>query len=239
MNSENILRESLAATADCPPLPELLEVPHQAALQAHIAACPHCQTELALASHLQQPADAAVVLSISRRLAQVNWADAGRTGIVEPARSFWHKLFHPRLLAPASLALATVMGLVTVVQMRHPGSKETFHATPREIGSQELRSQRVRGLFPLGLVSSAPKLCSWEPMQSAVQYEIRLMEVDHTPVWQQRVYTNNAKIPVGEVSKMLPGRRMLWEVTALGQAGQALATSGTLEFTVSLHPANK
>ena len=239
MNSENKWRESLATHVDCPHLSELLEKRQEAAFQAHISECPHCQAELALASRLQEPSDAAAVRSISKRLSQVNWAEAGRTGIVERPQTFWQRLVSTRVLAPASLALATVMVLVTVVQMKRSAVTDDFRETQQDIRTQVLRSQRLQGLSPLGIVLSAPKQCSWEAVRGAVEYEVELMEVDHASVWKQRVSTNSASIPDREIGKLLPGKRILWQVNAFGPNGQLLASSGTLEFTVFLQPANK
>ncbi len=234
MNTENTWRESLEATPECPPLPELLDNP--AALTGHVAGCARCQTELALFAAMEQAPDPGAVGAISKRLKSVDWAEAGRTGVVEPRVSFWQRLLSPRFLAPASLALASALMLVTVVQVNRPGTvKGDLRTAEQGLDQQQLRSQQIRGLAPLGTVATAPHEFRWEPVTGASEYQVSLMEVDREAVWQTRVSSGTAAAPASVAGKMLPGKRLLWEVTAFGSDGKRLASSGTLEFTTSLH----
>jgi len=232
MSSENTWREALAMTEDCPPLVNLLEGSHQR--DAHVEKCPHCQTELALYREMEQPADQASVKAIGRRLDGVNWAEAGRTGIPAQPQNLWQWLLRPRVLAPASLALASALVLVTVIQLDRPTVKSDLQLPEKQMASQQLRSQQVRALAPLGTVSSAPKELRWEAVSGASRYQVNLMEVDHENVWQSGVSVPQATVSSDALAKMLPGKRLLWEVKAFDADGKQIARSATLEFTTSL-----
>ncbi len=233
MSFENNWREQLSATKDCPSLITLLA--SSSTLEGHVAQCPHCQTELALFAQMEQPANPAAVKAISRRLERVNWANAGRTGVPEQPRSLWHRLLLPRFLAPASLALASALVLVTVVQVNRSPVKADLQTAEREIGSQKLRSQQLLAIAPLGMVPAPPTELRWEPVSGSLQYEVNLMEVDHATLWKDRVSQPSATVPASVAAKMLPGKKLLWEVNALDANGKQIASSGTLEFTTSLH----
>ncbi len=233
MSSENNWREQLSATSDCPPLATLLA--NSSAFEGHVAQCPHCQTELALFAQMEQPADLTAVKAISRRLERINWAEAGRTGVPEQPQSLWHRLLLPRFLAPASLAIASALVLVTVVQVNRPPIRADLQTAEREVGSQKLRSQQLLAIAPMGMLPAAPTEFRWETVSGALQYEVNLMEVDHATLWKDRVSQPSGAVPASVAAKMLPGKKLLWEVKAFDAAGKQIASSGTLEFTTSLH----
>lgn len=236
MSRDDSFQDAVSMTPECPPLAELLgTVNSDAALSSHVAQCPHCQAELALASKMDEPGDAAAVGHIAKRLSRVNWAEAGRTGVIATPESLWSRLTRPRILAPAALCFASLLVLVAVVQVNRPQGGTDWQA-PREeaIASQHQRSQQVRGLAPLGQVPSVPDLLRWEKVSGAKEYRVRLMEVDHRDVWQGRVAEESAALPAEAARKILPGKRMLWDVTAFDDHGKEIADSGSMEFTRSL-----
>ncbi len=229
------LRDALAVTPDCPPLSALLDQVLSPAMESHVSQCPRCRTELALFSEMGQTADQPAVQAISKRLAQVNWAEAGRTGIPSQPESLWQRLLRPRFLAPASLAFASVLVMVALVQVNRPVNRPDLRGEDgTRLESQQYRSQQLRGLSPLGPVDSVPKDLRWEKVSGAAEYEVRLMEVDHTNIWQSRVSEERVMLPSEAVSKILPGKRLLWDVKAFGKDGKEISGSETFEFTTSL-----
>jgi hypothetical protein len=236
MSTNDPFQNAVSMTPECPPLIELLkDAAGNGVMSQHVSRCPHCRAELAMALKMDEPADAAAVDFIAKRLSQVNWAAAGRTGVIAKPESLWSRLTRPRILAPAALCFASLLVLVAIVQVNHPPGAAGWQA-PREedIASQHPRSQQVRGIAPLGQVPTVPDLLRWEKVTSAQEYRVRLMEVDHREIWQGRVARESAALPAAAVRRILPGKRMLWDVTAFDDHGKEIANSGSLEFTKNL-----
>jgi len=235
MSFDHTWRDGVAETPECPPLELLFSGSRDRLVEAHVAGCPHCRTERALFEQVEQSADRTPVEAISKRLSTVNWAEAGRTGIPAKPESLWQRILKPRFFAPASFAFASLLVLVAVVQVNRPAGTAQLPVLGEDaIASQQLRSQQLRGVAPLGQVASTPGQLKWEKVAGAVTYEVRLMEVDHTSIWESRVPEEHAVLPADTVRKILPGKRLLWEVKALGPSGSQIADSGTLVFTTSL-----
>jgi hypothetical protein len=93
------------------------------------------------------------------------------------------------------------------------------------------RSQEVAVVGPVGELQQVPQRLEWKVFPGAVTYKAVVMEIDQTPLWTGAVKDPSAAIPAFIRAKMLPGKPILWQVTALDGQGQVLATSQMERFS--------
>ena len=87
------------------------------------------------------------------------------------------------------------------------------------------RSQEVMVVGPVGELQKIPQQLEWQAFSGAATYKVVVMEVDQTPLWTGNVKELSTPIPAAVRAKMLPGKPILWQVTALDGQGKILATS--------------
>lgn len=206
--------EALAPGADCLPL-ERLDAALTSAEQAHVAGCARCQTELELfaAFEANAPVEAQglavpwIAAETKRRL-----APAPATVSV-PARGAW------RLPSWALLAasLAVVAGGATLL-MRPTAPAPVTDTAPVYRGAQ------VTIATAAGDLDAAPASVTWNAVEGAVDYDLRLLEVDGTELW--RVASPPQKsVPADARAAFLPGRTLVWRVDARGMPVDSLIVS--------------
>lgn len=228
-----ILRRSLAAGRDCPPIEKLESLLDQDAasveLARHVESCAHCLTELNLLRSFQtEPRDqeeANAVRLIASRLRPV----AGVRIPVEASQPWWKQLFTARWLGPAAIAAAC--GLIAIaigVQLRHAPAP-TLTAMNRT-GEEVLRSGAVNILAPLGDVAEVPATVRWQPVPGAAQYEVRLLEVDRNELWKTTVSSAETGIPQQTQHSIVPAKTLLLVVTAMDSSGRKLGESQPSPF---------
>jgi hypothetical protein len=100
------------------------------------------------------------------------------------------------------------------------------------------RSQQVDLVAPLGEVSFAPKELQWKSFANASKYKVEVMEVDHALLWSTETNYISLTIPASIRAKMLPGKPVLWQVTALDSSGRVLAVSQVQRFSVARKSSN-
>jgi hypothetical protein len=103
-------------------------------------------------------------------------------------------------------------------------------------GGDVYRTARVEITGPAGELAEAPTHLVWTAVPGAVQYEVRLSEVDGTELW--RVTTSSPAVPVpSEVrARALPAKTLVWQVSARDAQGRTIAESGATGFRVRLAP---
>jgi len=223
----NKLSDIFGSTAECPPVEELvkaLEAPRtgetRAACEQHIASCAYCSAQLALFRNFEtaQPKseERAAISAIVSRLRKESPAS------VEP---WWSRIWKPRILAPAAIALAAAS--VMIVVNVHPGGSNLD--TPV---ASVMRSNQLVPVAPLGQITQPPSQLKWQPIAAAAQYKVRLLEVDKTELWSTTTAAANIEIPSQVQAKIVPSKKILWEVTALDSTGATLASSGIRSFVV-------
>jgi hypothetical protein len=228
-----ILRQSLAAGRDCPPIEKLESLLAQDAssveLARHVETCAHCLTELDLLRSFQTgPRDqeeADAVHLIESRLRPV--LDARIP--VETSMPWWKQLFTVRWLGPVAIAAACALTAIAIgVQLRHQ-PEPTLTALNRT-GGEVLRSGSVSLIAPLGDVAEVPKTVQWQPVAGAAQYEVRLLEVDRTELWRTTVSSTEAGIPRQTQLSIAPAKTLLLVVTAMDSSGRKLGESQPSAF---------
>jgi hypothetical protein len=143
-------------------------------------------------------------------------APAVRTARRAPARS-WPLA---RLAAAAMLVLAAGLGF----QLMRPEPP----ALPAPQAGQAVRGATIEILSPLGELAEPPSELRWAPWNDAAGYRVRILEVDGTTLWEERVPAAAAVQPGTPAETVsLPGevRARLqravtyrWTVEALGPA---------------------
>ena len=194
----------------------------------HVAGCARCQTELTLFAELNDPAPAAgegaavqwVVAELRRRRSHAS-ADA-RSG-----SAGWRFLRLPGLLAAAAAA-ALVLSVGYVTWDREPPVGDL-----RDAGGG-YRTLQLQALAPIGDVRAAPRDLEWSPADGAASYDVVVLEVDRTVLWQGASTTARVSLPEPVVARFEPGKTILWEVTARNRAGAVVAVSGTGRFRVAV-----
>ncbi len=220
-----LMRAAAATTPDCVPIEQLGE-PLTVAQQAHVASCARCQTELALRAEFEDgiPAE-------DERLA-VQWM-AGelrrRREAEMPARPVWIRTQTWALVAAAaSIVLVTSVGYL--VWDREPVTRQPSPSAPLERGS------RIDALAPTGDVLRAPDAFSWAAVEGAATYELAVMEVDRSVLWRESSSVSRVTPPATLVARLVPGKTVLWKVTARNAAGSVIAESGTARIRVITVP---
>jgi hypothetical protein len=215
-------------TRDCTPLDELTlllegregeEVQRRA--RTHVDGCAYCRTELALLNEFESP-----VLRAGEPEAVRAIADRLRRHSPAKAQAWWKQLWQPRILVPASVALAAMLLAIVVVlpSRRGPGRLDV------PVGTEVMRSQAVEAIAPIGDLDSSPKEMEWRPVADASRYVVRLMEVDRTVLWNTNIAQTKVAIPGAVQEKISPLKTLLWDVRALDISGNTIATSIPVTF---------
>lgn len=216
----NDWQDELAPTSECIDILRF-DAPLSADEQTHLESCPRCQSEIALFREFQSdvttPEEASEVRAIAADVQQ-------RLGNVEPFRPR-----RTRTWAVAAAALAAILGASTWMQMREPSID-----VPAETAIY--RSARLEGLQPAtGDVTEAPNELRWEPVPDATRYQVQLLEVDASPVWNASTRGTSIALPPAARAQFAPGKTLLWDVRAF-RGEEMLAASETQSVRVSVTP---
>ena len=135
-----------------------------------------------------------------------------------------------RWLVPVSVVLLLIgLGL----GLTHRSQEPQLRADAGN-GPVLYRSQEIQVIAPTGEVAEAPKTLRWKPVPGLTRYKISIMEVDESLLWSGETNDSTLTIPVSTRVKMLPGKPVLWRVTALDDQGRVLATSQVQRFSVRI-----
>jgi hypothetical protein len=240
MIDRSTLKTALAMKQDCLSVQELERLLDDPSKQnPHLASCPRCQAELAMLKEFEEatplPGEGAAVAWISsdleRRLEQIK--NPGKVTRVASASTSWFaRLFsagHARWLMPvAALAVITTASFFVLRASRQPDLNASLGSGP-----SVYRSQEVQLVSPAGELTQAPKLLEWKAFAGATKYKVEVMEVDHALLWSASTNYTSLTIPSATQAKMLPGKPVLWQVTALDSQERTLAVSQAKRFSVS------
>ena len=206
MNRENfILKQSLAAGPDCPPVEALT------AEDAHVKTCAHCRNELAMLLEFEagavRPEEASDVQWIAARLAQ-NLTPA-------PAPKVRPGWWRPQVLAWCSGAAA--VAVIAIGLSSQPGHR-AGDPVP-EFGTETQRALAVEVLPAAGLFA-------WKPVSGAAQYELTVSLVDGAVIFHNFFTKPTLAYPSEIANTMSTGKLLLWEVSAKDATGKEIARSG-------------
>jgi hypothetical protein len=240
MSDREILKSMLAATPECLTPQQLEGLLDGKNTHPHLAQCPRCQGELTLLKSFESsaplPDEGAAVGWISshlnRQLESIKNPSAARLRGAGPAGedrpSLVSRIFGLRgwlLALPATAIVAVIVGIVL---MRTPTEPDLQASAGRN--SMIYRSQELQVVGPVGDLQRVPQKIQWQRFPGADAYKVVVMEVDNSQLWSGQTKDTSLEIPAPLRGKMLPGKPMLWQVTALDGKGQVLGTSQIQRF---------
>jgi hypothetical protein len=226
-SSRTVLRNALEPTPECVDISRFGQE-LTGSEKAHLAECPRCEAEFALWREFEESTPTA------DEGAAVQWivSDLRRRQSSSTAkRAFAHNwvaaFLRPSVLAAAaSVLLAVGIGYMAL-------EPEPPIARPESRG-QVYRSEQIDVVAPVGEVTSPPRELSWSNVDGATRYDVQVLEIDNTVLWQGSSSTAHVTLPSTLVRQFVPGKSVLWEVTARDAAGASLASSGRQRFRVAV-----
>jgi hypothetical protein len=247
---QKILKAALAPTKTCITLEDLslfadgsLAGSTRARVSGHLGECLRCQTELAMLKDFdsgtprleEEVAVNWITAELTHRSEQITGPSVpARAGFLPAAvggtMSWWPKRFWPRALSQAALGLAAAL-IVLIITVHMRNTREP--AISPDANPSIFRSEELVVAGPVGDLDEAPVELRWQAAPHSVLYSVRLFEVDETELWKAESSSTTVKVPPAIRAKIIPGKTLLWQVTALDSTGKAVATSQIQRFRVS------
>lgn len=218
-------KRELQPTSACVPV-ERFGAELNAGERDHIAHCAHCEAEFALweefRSATPSPDEGAAVQWIAAELGRRHSSEPP----TEPRVAWWTAWLRPQAFGAAAAALVAVFAISYVIQDREPsmGTGPT--------SGDVYRSTRLELEAPTGDLSSPPTSFHWVSMAGAASYDVEVQEVDRTMIWRTSTSEPHVDIPPAVVARFLPGKAVVWQVTARRSDGTVVAQSGSARFRV-------
>jgi anti-sigma factor RsiW len=220
-HQRSILQSALGRTPNCPQIDVLAAAEKNSEVRRHLDSCARCQAEVALLHQFESsqpdPEEAESLRWIEAQLAQrtvtANSVPANTRIAARPSRKFgaW------RLLGwTASVAI-----VIAVFVYQRP--LDPVH--PSDGQSPVWRSTQFAVVGPTGDLVAAPSSLSWESVPNAATYRVRVMEIDGTVIWSASISGTTAELPRKVVSVMVPGRTLLWDVSAWNAAVEKIGAT--------------
>ncbi len=238
-------RTALAANEDCPTIEELGRlsddsIPQPAVVRTHLAGCARCQTELAMLREFQsattRPEEAGAVSWITAELERRFGRIRGAAPLLSQPPRWWDRLLDARPLQGA-IGLAAVLMLIAL-GLQLPGAHEPELSSNTVSDPVVLRSEELVALGPTGDLERIPSELQWQATPGAVRYLVKVMEVDRAELWKTESGQTSVSLPTVVRARIVPGKTLLWQVTATDSAGRTVATSQVLRFRLSIGPAS-
>lgn len=231
---ERTWQQALEPGASCLPLERLGES-LSAEEAAHVAGCARCQTERELFARYEsnEPVDgeglavAWIAAQTRRRLS----SQIGTVGAPSPApavagRTTWGLPSWALMAASVAVIVAGAALLVAPDGGLDPAAG----------GGDVYRAVRLDVTAPVGELIAAPTEFIWTAVPGAVQYEVRLSEVDGTELWRVTTASPAVPMPAEVRARALPAKTLVWQVRAKDAAGGTIAESGATGFRVRIAP---
>lgn len=201
----------------------------RAAAKAHIGGCVNCQAELALL-------DAFATLSVRDDEAQVVRAGVDeltrrRSKIFGDTRhesSLLRRWMSASALRPAFAMAAVLLAIAGGYYLTQPASR-----FPSGIGPDVTRSSSVAAQAPVGDLSAVPERLQWQQVVGASKYRVRLTEVDRHELWSSDATATSIELPPAVRAQIVPGKTLLWQVTAYGASNEPIAQSEPQRFRLA------
>lgn len=238
--SREAWRAAVSATGECLSINELERLAENASLpdeklKAHLAECPHCQTELAMLKNFESATPAqdegAAVAWIAAQLNRNPAKSAPQTAAMGRL-SFIRNFFRSSYVVAAVAVVLIVIFSVSLYISEHQPPPQLNAGLSNSNPDQIMRSQSVRLLGPAGDLKSLPESFRWDIYPGATSYRVELTEVDGTLVRQETVNQNVLSVTPEWKSVIHTGKAYNWQVTALDASGKAVASSSREHFRI-------
>lgn len=242
MSDRDILKSSFTATPECLAPEQLESLLDGKNSHPHLATCPRCQAELAMLKSFESaaplPGEGAAVAWISSQLDRqldtikhpVRSRARAAVQSLEP-QSWMNRIFGGGFRWALPVAAVAAIAIVSALLLQSPKAPQL----QANAGGNNMvyRSQEVVVVGPVGELQKTPQQLEWQAFSGAATYKVVVMEIDQTPLWTSDVKELSTPIPAAVRAKMLPGKPILWQVTALDGQGQTLATSQMERFSTA------
>ena len=251
MSDRDILKSAMESTPECltpEQLESLLDGKHS---NPHLTECPRCQAELAMLKSFEVgaplPDEGAAVAWISahldRQLENIKNPSRGQlartaTHGLDAQGSWLARMFGfggMRWVLPAAAVAA--VAIASAVLLRSPKAPDL----QANAGGQAAiyRSQEVQLLDPVGNVQQVPRQLRWQVFAGAAAYKVVVMEIDHSQLWTIETKGTSVDMPESVRAQMLPGKPILWQVTALDLQSRVQASSQIQQFAIPIGQLSK
>ncbi len=244
-NGSDRLQEILGETEHCLSLQEMEQFLDQdspgsgqrSAAERHLRDCARCSTQFALLRQFRDARprgdEAASVAWITARLTERSPIPGVSAPQSRAGWLWWKQIFTPAYAGVLSLAAAlTILVIAGGVYIR--SSRQPILSTGAGAGPDVYRSGQVEAIRPVGDLQQIPKEFTWQPIPGAASYEVSLMEVDRAEIWKTQSTGNQIQLPAEIRARLLPGKTLLWQVTARNRSGFQLATSSIQRFRIKI-----
>jgi hypothetical protein len=235
MSNRDILKSTLSQTSACLAPEQLEALLDGKTSNTHLSECPRCQAELSMLKsfesaaplHNEGAAVAWISANLERELENIKNPTRGRTSKVHG--SWMAGLFGSRgmrwALPAAALAVVAIAGAIMLRSAKEPELQANNNGQPAIY-----RSQEVEVLSPVGEVQTVPAELRWQKFAGAESYKVELMEIDKSLLWAYETKAVSSELPASVRAKMLPGKPILWQVTALDAQARILGISQIQRF---------
>lgn len=230
MNAEEQILKDAIDDASCPSFEDLCSAldgsaaaPKKTEILLHLKNCVRCQVEADLAEEFHSGA------VLPQEKEDVEWIEAKleESGFGMAARPRSRLLRFPRLFSGSGSwkpwAAIAAMALVAVAALQWPSSRPDLPGPAPPSGI--VRSQVIELTQPVGLQPQPPMEWSWQAVEGASLYRVRFMEVDGRELLALQTEKTTVATPAPVAEVLRPGKRILWQVTALDGAGANLGSS--------------
>jgi len=241
--SEN-LKRALSPTSSCPDIEQLgqyadgmIDTATRHKVESHVAACPHCKSEIAL---LREFEEAAVRPEEQRQVAWISARLRDRSKEIPTSGStpdaermpWWKALLTPPAVSRLALALGCILIMVSGSIYLSRSSAPVLNTTLNS-GADVMRSNTVQIISPKGDLSQKPSMLQWEAVPHAVRYQVRITEVDRTELWKAETSAVGIQLPDEVRAKIQPAKSLRWQVTALDSSGKPIGSSSSESFRLA------
>jgi hypothetical protein len=197
--------------------------------KAHVHACARCEAELALWRQFTESNPTAdegaavswIVAELHRRRAAPRAAEESAAAVRRRVRVGWRSL----------MGVAAALAVIVIGYFAWDPEPRIGAPTP---GEQVYRTTTVDVIGPTGDVPQPPTELAWTAVDGAVAYDVRVLEIDSTVLWRSSSASPRIALPEFVITQMVPGKTLLWQVSALDRAGATIAESGTQRFRIPI-----
>jgi hypothetical protein len=226
-------REAASATENCLPLEVLERMTESSSADpkaaAHLAECPHCQTELSMLKSFEASVpsanEGAAVAWIAAQLERKQNAPVAKQAVVRVP--FWRTMFRvPYMAGAAALSAVLVLG----ISLYH-GNQEGPPKIGPGIGHGNFRGG-IHLVAPVGDLAQAPAEFRWDAVAGASSYLVELKDVAGVTLASAKSTQNVLPVTPEMKANMSSGKPLTWKVTALDASGNAVADSSGGNFKI-------
>jgi hypothetical protein len=233
--TQQMWQEAASATKDCLPLEVLERMTESSSADpkaaAHLAECPHCQTELSMLKSFEESTpsadEGAAVAWIAAQLERNQSAPVAKQNVVR--MPFWRAMFRvPYLAGAAALAVVLVLG----ISLYHGSPEGPGRIGGSNYGQSTFRSGAIHLVSPAGDLTQAPAEFRWDAVPEASSYSVELKDVAGMTLASAKSKQNVLAVTPEMKANMSSGKPLSWKVTALDAAGNAVADSSGGSFKI-------